>query len=145
MEHIPRVRRIKTSYSTCFLTYKPGSKWQYYYDYVRDHIFKPAGMTATASEPEDQVVADRSVGYMRSDAGGWQLNTDTLPYRGTSAGGGYSTSHRGVPTGASGLVRMTRMSTVGAALRGRPFRIREHCYALQATGFRSGLCCSPRP
>jgi CubicO group peptidase (beta-lactamase class C family) len=90
--------------------FEPGSRWQYsnygflllgvivekvsgqsYYDYVRDHIFKPAGMTATASEPEDQVVADRSVGYMRSDGTGWQPNTDTLPYRGTSAGGGYST------------------------------------------------------
>ena len=64
---------------------------QSYYDYVRDYIFKPAGMTATASEPEDHVVADRSVGYMRPDGGGWQPNTDTLPYRGTSAGGGYST------------------------------------------------------
>ena len=37
------------------------------------------------------MVADRSVGYMRSDGTGWQPNTDTLPYRGTSAGGGYST------------------------------------------------------
>lgn len=90
--------------------FEPGSRWQYsnygflllgvivekvsgqnYYDYVRNHIFKPAGMIATASEPEDQVVADRSVGYMRSDGTGWQRNTDTLPYRGTSAGGGYST------------------------------------------------------
>jgi len=90
--------------------FEPGSRWQYsnygflllgvivekvsgqnYYDYVRDHIFKPAGMIATASEPEDQVVADRSMGYMRSDGPGWQPNTDTLPYRGTSAGGGYST------------------------------------------------------
>jgi CubicO group peptidase (beta-lactamase class C family) len=90
--------------------FEPGSRWKYsnygflllgvivekvsgqnYYDYVRDHIFKPAGMSATASEPEDQVVADRSAGYMRSDDGGWQRNTDTLPYRGTSAGGGYST------------------------------------------------------
>lgn len=90
--------------------FEPGSRWQYsnygflllgvliekisgqsYYDYVRDHIFKPAGMTATASDPEDQVVADRSIGYMRSEAGGWTANTDTLPYRGTSAGGGYST------------------------------------------------------
>jgi CubicO group peptidase (beta-lactamase class C family) len=90
--------------------FEPGSRWQYsnygflllgvivekvsgqnYYDYVRDHIFKPAGMIDTASEPEDQVVADRSVGYMRSDGTGWQRNTDTLPYRGTSAGGGYST------------------------------------------------------
>jgi len=91
------------------LEFEPGSRWQYsnygflllgvivekvsgqsYYDYVRDHIFKPAGMTATASEPEEQTVADRSVGYMRG-GGGWQPNTDTLPYRGTSAGGGYST------------------------------------------------------
>jgi CubicO group peptidase (beta-lactamase class C family) len=90
--------------------FEPGSQWKYsnygflllgvivekvsghsYYDYVRDHIFKPAGMNATASEPEDQVVADRSVGYMRPDGTGWQRNTDTLPYRGTSAGGGYST------------------------------------------------------
>ena len=90
--------------------FEPGSQWKYsnygflllgvivekvsgqsYYDYVRDHIFKPAGMIATASEPEDQVVVDRSVGYMRADGASWQPNTDTLPYRGTSAGGGYST------------------------------------------------------
>jgi CubicO group peptidase (beta-lactamase class C family) len=90
--------------------FEPGSQWKYsnygflllgvivekvsgqsYYDYVRDHIFKPAGMIATASEPEDVVVTDRSVGYMRPDGTRWQPNTDTLPYRGTSAGGGYST------------------------------------------------------
>jgi CubicO group peptidase (beta-lactamase class C family) len=65
---------------------------QSYYDYVRQHIFKPAGMTGTDSEPENQPVANRSVGYMKPDVGGqWQPNTDTLPYRGTSAGGGYST------------------------------------------------------
>jgi hypothetical protein len=28
---------------------------------------------------------------MRSASGGWTANTDTLPYRGTSAGGGYCT------------------------------------------------------
>ena len=90
--------------------FEPGSRWAYsnygflllgvlvekvsgqsYYDYVRDHIFKPAGMTATASEPEDQLVADRSMGYTRFMGGGLRSNTDTLPYRGTSAGGGYST------------------------------------------------------
>ena len=90
--------------------FEPGSRWQYsnygflllgvivekvsgqsYYDYVRDHIFKPAGMKATASEPEEQTVADRSIGYRRFAPGEWRPNTDTLPYRGTSAGGGYST------------------------------------------------------
>ena len=92
------------------LEFEPGSRWQYsnygflllggliekvsgqsYYDYVRDHIFKPAGMTSTASEPEEQTVAERSVGYTRFGGPDWRPNTDTLPYRGTSAGGGYST------------------------------------------------------
>jgi CubicO group peptidase (beta-lactamase class C family) len=65
---------------------------QSYYDYVRDHIYLPAGMTSTGSEPEDQTVTNRSIGYTRRDGSG-QLspNTNTLPYRGTSAGGGYST------------------------------------------------------
>jgi len=100
--------------------FEPGSRWAYsnygflllgvlvekvsgqnYYDYVAEHIYKPAGMTLTASLAEDQVVAGRSVGYTRfrePSANGssaapeaWRPNTDTLPYRGTSAGGGYST------------------------------------------------------
>jgi len=92
------------------LEFEPGSKWEYsnygflllgviiekvtaqsYYDYVREHIYVPAGMTATASDPEDQTVSDRSIGYTRMDSAVWKPNADTLPYRGTSAGGGYST------------------------------------------------------
>jgi D-alanyl-D-alanine carboxypeptidase len=62
-----------------------------YYDYVRKKIFEPAGMAATDSMPESELVTPRSAGYMwRSD--GWRPNTDTLPWRGTSAGGGYSTA-----------------------------------------------------
>jgi len=61
-----------------------------YYDYVREHIFQPAGMTRTGSLPEGEEVDGRSVGYMyRVDQ--WQPNNDILPVRGTSAGGGYST------------------------------------------------------
>lgn len=97
-------------YGNRALEFDPGSRWQYsnygflllgvliekvsgqsYYDYVFDHISKPAGMTGTASEPEDQTVADRSIGYTRFIGGGLRPNTETLPYRGTSAGGGYST------------------------------------------------------
>ena len=97
-------------YGNRALEFAPGSRWQYsnygflllgvliekvsgqsYYDYVNEHIFKPAGMTATASEPEDQTVADRSVGYTRFTGPALKPNTETLPYRGTSAGGGYST------------------------------------------------------
>ncbi|MBV8206744.1 MAG: beta-lactamase family protein [Acidobacteria bacterium] len=93
------------------LLFEPGSRWDYsnygfillgviiekasgqsYYDYVRDHIYRPAGMVSTASEPEEQPVPNRSVGYTRAENGGaWVRNTDTLPYRGSSAGGGYST------------------------------------------------------
>lgn len=61
-----------------------------YYDYVREHVFKPAGMASTDSLPEGEAVPDRSTGYRKS-AHGLVPNTDTLPYRGTSAGGGYST------------------------------------------------------
>ena len=91
--------------------FEPGSRWVYsnygmvllgvviervsgqsYYDYVAEHVYKPAGMTLTGSEPESDTVRDRSVGYMHPQGGGaWTPNTDTLPYRGTSAGGGYST------------------------------------------------------
>jgi len=64
---------------------------QTYPDYLRDHVFKPAGMTRTGFEPEDVAVEGRSKGYMPDPQGGYKLNTDTLPYAGTSAGGGYST------------------------------------------------------
>jgi D-alanyl-D-alanine carboxypeptidase len=96
-------------YGSRGLDFEPGTKWDYsnygfillgaiiekvsgqsYYDYVRDHIFTPAGMTRTASEPEDVAVPDRAIGYMGAgDAS--KPNTETLPYRGTSAGGGYTT------------------------------------------------------
>jgi D-alanyl-D-alanine carboxypeptidase len=90
--------------------YEPGSRWEYsnygflllgviverassqnYYDYVGEHIYKPAGMTSTGSLPENETVPLRSVGYTRMAGPDSQPNTDTLPYRGTSAGGGYST------------------------------------------------------
>jgi hypothetical protein len=46
-------------------------------------------MTSTDSLPESEDVPNRAVGYMQSgDA--WVPNTDTLPWRGTAAGGGDS-------------------------------------------------------
>jgi D-alanyl-D-alanine carboxypeptidase len=91
--------------------FKPGSQWAYsnygfillgaiiekvtghsYYDYVQQHIYRPAGMTRTGSLPENHAVPDRSIGYTKAPGTtAWTPNTDTLPYRGTSAGGGYST------------------------------------------------------
>jgi D-alanyl-D-alanine carboxypeptidase len=93
------------------VAFEPGSRWAYsnygmillgaviervsgksYYDYVAENIYGPAGMTRSGSEPEDQAVGERSIGYTRQQgAAGWAPNTNTLPYRGTAAGGGYST------------------------------------------------------
>lgn len=90
--------------------FEPGSRWEYsnygflllgvivervsgksYYDYAGENVYKPAGMASTGSFPEDQSVPERSIGYTEFGGKGLQPNTDTLPYRGTSAGGGYST------------------------------------------------------
>lgn len=54
-------------------------------------MFKAAGMNSTDSLLESEAVPDRSVAYMKDGPGPWKPNTDTLPYRGTSARGGYST------------------------------------------------------
>jgi D-alanyl-D-alanine carboxypeptidase len=102
------------------LRFEPASRWEYsnygfillgvviekvsgqnYCDYVREHVYVPAVMSSTGSEPEDEPVPDRSVGYtaaagttLRPNTGTLPYrrpNTDSLPYRGSSAGGGYST------------------------------------------------------
>lgn len=62
-----------------------------YYDYVRRHIFEPAGMKDSGSLPENESVPGRVTGYMWKD-GAWTPNTDTLPYRGMAAGGGYASA-----------------------------------------------------
>ena len=62
-----------------------------YYDYIDAHVFSPAGMRDSGSSPEEVAVPGRAVAYMRQD-GAWTDAADTLPYRGTAAGGGYSTS-----------------------------------------------------
>lgn len=98
-------------YGTRALQFEPGTRWAYsnygfmllgaviervagksYYDHVAARVLAPAGMTATASAPEDSVVPGRSVGYTRQLVPGELVsNAPTLPYRGTPAGGGYST------------------------------------------------------
>jgi CubicO group peptidase (beta-lactamase class C family) len=65
---------------------------QSYYDYVRDHIFAPAGMTATGYYGADGEVAGGAVGYSRQGPNGaWQDNLGGREIRGGPAGGGYST------------------------------------------------------
>lgn len=97
-------------YGARALGHEPGAKWQYsnygfvllgaviervtgqsYYDRVAASIFGPAGMTGTASPPEDRPPPGRVVPYTRRGTGAWASATETLPYRGTAAGGGDST------------------------------------------------------
>lgn len=65
-----------------------------YYAYVRENIFKPAGMAATDSFARDAGTPDLALGYTREekDPTTLVLNHATLPGRGSSAGGGYSTA-----------------------------------------------------
>jgi len=69
-----------------------------YYDYVRRHIYEPAGLTRTGSWAVDSLPTNTAVGYTRGaqDAPASTPlgpNTGFLPGRGSSAGGGYSTAH----------------------------------------------------
>jgi len=96
-------------YGSRGLEFEPGSRWSYsnygfvllgviierasgqsYYDYVREHVYRPAGMSSSDSFPEGTMVPGLAIGYMK-DGTGWKPNTDTLPLRGNSAGGGHST------------------------------------------------------
>jgi len=95
------------------LQFEPGSKWQYsntgmlvigkvieivsgqsYYDYVRENIAKPAGMTNTDCYELDKVNRNLAVGYDKqyTDAGvTFGNNIFMHVMRGGPQGGGYST------------------------------------------------------
>jgi D-alanyl-D-alanine carboxypeptidase len=101
-------------YGTRDLAFAPGERYAYsnygfvllgaiveavsgqdYYDYVAEHVYRPAGMSASGSLPESDEVPGRSIGYTQQGLNGPRAeigpNTDTLPCRGSAAGGGYST------------------------------------------------------
>jgi D-alanyl-D-alanine carboxypeptidase len=61
-----------------------------YQQYVREHIYLPAGMLHTDSRPEADHVDGRAIGYTHGP-NGLASNRDGMPWSGTSAGGGYST------------------------------------------------------
>jgi CubicO group peptidase (beta-lactamase class C family) len=73
---------------------------QGYHDYVRERVFRPAGMKDSDAFPQDAVVPNRAVGYTRDEegdrektpAGPPRVNIYALPARSSSAGGGYSTA-----------------------------------------------------
>jgi CubicO group peptidase (beta-lactamase class C family) len=66
-----------------------------YYTYVRENIFKPCGMADTDAYPRDAETPNLARGYAKEGEGAdgpRVLNFATLPGRGSSAGGGYSTA-----------------------------------------------------
>ena len=100
------------------LAFEPGSKWQYsnagyvvlgliiekvsgrsYFDYVKEEIFKPAGMLNTDSFAKDEHVPNMAIGYTRMNPSGGadpsaprRENLDMRPLKGSPAGGAYSTA-----------------------------------------------------
>lgn len=79
---------------------------QNYFDYVRDHIFKPAGMTGTDAYEMDQDTPNLATGYTQENLYGQFLpgprrnNLFLHVFKGGPAGGGFST--------AEDLVRFAR-------------------------------------
>lgn len=96
------------------VAFEPGTRWSYsntgflvlgkvievvtgqdYFTYVRDHIYKPAGMTSTDAYELDQVNPNLAVGYQKEfeDDGTVRFRNNIFMHviRGGPAGGGYST------------------------------------------------------
>jgi CubicO group peptidase (beta-lactamase class C family) len=98
------------------LQFEPGAKWQYsnagfmvlgaivekvsgqnYFDYVREHIYKPAGMTNTDAYEMDSDTPNMATGYTLmtptgpSSDGRRRTNLFLHSFKGGPAGGGFST------------------------------------------------------
>jgi CubicO group peptidase (beta-lactamase class C family) len=93
------------------LAFEPGKGWSYsnagflvlgliiervsgenYYDYVQHHIYDVARMKNSGSPRQTDKLSNVAVGYTRVEENEPLIrNSDTLPWRGSSAGGGNST------------------------------------------------------
>ena len=95
------------------ISFEPGSRWQYsntgmlvlgkvievasgqsYFDYVRENIYKPAGMVNSDTYELDRINKNLAVGYHKrfTDEGvTWSNNIFSHVMRGGPQGGGYST------------------------------------------------------
>lgn len=91
-------------------SFKPGSEFEYsnygfvllgavvekitgqsYYAYLDEHVFAPAGMTATRY-PDVENMYGIARGYTQQPTGDLVPSADQLPWRGTPAGGGVTTA-----------------------------------------------------
>ena len=113
---ISKVAELLPYFATNPLEFEPGARFRYsnagfallglivekvsgqdYYDYVREHIFRPAGMTNTDSYEYGQRVENLATPYtMMTPAGPVPAGEPRRPrneiFKGAPAGGGYSTA-----------------------------------------------------
>jgi CubicO group peptidase (beta-lactamase class C family) len=94
------------------LAFEPGARFQYsntgmlllgvviekasgenYFEYVKKHVYEPAGMKRSDSYELDRPIDNLAVGYERDETSpwGWRNNVFQHVMRGGPAGGGYST------------------------------------------------------
>jgi CubicO group peptidase (beta-lactamase class C family) len=92
---------------------EPGKEWNYsnagylllgrivekvsherYVDYVRQHVFAPAGMEASGFDTLDEVTPRLAVGYYHGGlfSSDWKADWMKIPFKGDPAGGAYSTN-----------------------------------------------------
>jgi CubicO group peptidase (beta-lactamase class C family) len=112
---IKAVQQLADLFAEAPLQFEPGEKFQYsnagpivlgliieaisgmnYYDYIRENVTDPAGMTNTACYEVDRPVPNLAIGYTRMDYEGkltesWRNNLFMHAVKGGPAGGGYST------------------------------------------------------
>ena len=91
------------------LAFEPGTKWKYsntgmlllgvviekasqenYFAYIRENVYKPAGMANSDSYDMDMPVPNLAIGYVKMN-GKWTNNLYKHVIRGGPAGGGFST------------------------------------------------------
>lgn len=66
-----------------------------YFDYIQRRVFEPAQMTSSGFDSEDEIVPGLAVGYYHDDgvfSRTWKANWVQGIYKGSPAGGGYSTN-----------------------------------------------------
>lgn len=102
-----------SAFSHLPLEFEPGSEYRYsnggpvilglmieklsgesYYEFVRNHVYRPAGMTHSDHYAKDDKKAGFAVGYERKQASDpWKPNSEFLGRIGSPAGGGYASAN----------------------------------------------------
>lgn len=141
-----------TTFASTPLEFVPGSRDRYsnygyillgsvieavtdlsYYDHLEKAIYDPAGMTSTGAEPESVLVVDRAHAYTKA-GGQWIRETASLPWRGTAAGGGYTTA-RDLMKFATALTDGTLLSAKSLDEATRPQNIKAwYGYGFMVSG-----------